>query len=181
MIGDDYYMKKTPDGKFYWITLTGLNPGQEYTYQYYIDGELKIADPYCHKVLDPWNDKYIPDYNYPNLKQYPFNKTKGIVSVFQTNQTPYNWQITDFTPTAINETARNAPCRMASPAGVSCHHMISNKAAALTGNNPMAIKLSRVSAWPPVGKRNMLERCAKKLVAPRIIPMMTINSASWES
>ena len=107
MIGDDYYMKKTPDGKFYWITLTGLNPGQEYAYQYYIDGELKIADPYSHKILDPWNDKYIPDYNYPNLIQYPFNKTKGTVSVFQTNQTSYDWQITDFTPTAINETQPN--------------------------------------------------------------------------
>ncbi len=106
-IGDDYYMKKTPDGQYFWLTITGLTAGEEYAYQYYIDGEIKIADPYCEKVLDPWNDRYITDYNYPNLKEYPFDQTTGIVSVLQTAQTEYNWTITDFTPPAINETQPN--------------------------------------------------------------------------
>ncbi len=101
------YMKKTPDGKFFWTTITGLTPGTEYAYQYYIDGELKIADPYCDKILDPWNDRWIPETTYPNLKTYPWDLTIGTVSILETGQTPYNWQIENFTPAAVNSTQSN--------------------------------------------------------------------------
>ena len=106
-VSDQGYMKRTPDGEYYWLTITGLNVGVEYAYQFYIDGELKIADAYCDKVLDPWNDKWIPAANYPNLKEYPYGKATGIVSVLQTAQSTYNWQIENFTPVAINETQSN--------------------------------------------------------------------------
>lgn len=101
---DANYMKRTPDGKYFWVTLSGLTSGKEYAFQYFIDGELKLADPYTEKVLDPWNDKWIPEANYPGLKDYPFDRTTGPVSVFQTGQAPYNWQITSFTPPAVNAT-----------------------------------------------------------------------------
>lgn len=104
---DQNYMKRTPDGHYFWVTLTGLVSQKEYAYQYYIDGKLKVADPFCDKILDPWNDRWIPKYNYPNLKSYPFDKTSGTVSVFQTNQTPYTWEITGFTPPALNETQQD--------------------------------------------------------------------------
>lgn len=104
---DKTYMKKTPDGKYFWLTLTDLNSGTEYAYQYFIDGTLKIADAYCYKILDPWNDPWIPTTNYQNLKRYPYNQTTGIVSVFQTNQKPYNWQINSFTPQAVNNTQQD--------------------------------------------------------------------------
>jgi 1,4-alpha-glucan branching enzyme len=104
---DQNYMKRTPDGKYFWVTLTGLTSQMEYAYQYYIDGKLKIGDAWCDKVLDPWNDKWIPKFNYPGLKAYPFDKTTGTVSVFQTNQTPYVWQVTSFTPPAVNETQQD--------------------------------------------------------------------------
>ncbi|MCX6266628.1 MAG: alpha-amylase family glycosyl hydrolase [Bacteroidetes bacterium] len=100
---DQNYMKRTPNGKNYWVTLA-ITSNKEYSYQYFIDGKLKIADPYCDKVLDPFNDRYIPKYNYPNLKSYPFDKTTGPVSVFQTNATPYPWEITAFTPPAVDAT-----------------------------------------------------------------------------
>ena len=106
-INEKSYMNRTPDGEYYWITIQGLIAGQEYAYQYYVDGELKLADPYCDKVLDPWNDKWIPEENYPNLKPYPFDLTTGIVSVFQTAKLPYDWAINDFTPVAVNETQSN--------------------------------------------------------------------------
>jgi len=101
---DATYMKRTPDGKHYWVTLTGLQSGKEYAYQYYVDGTLKIADPYSHKILDPWNDRWIPTTTYPNLKPYPFDKTIGVVSVFQTAQVPFNWQANNFVPPAVHET-----------------------------------------------------------------------------
>ncbi|KAF0198739.1 MAG: alpha-amylase [Bacteroidetes bacterium] len=101
---DENYMKRTPDGKHYWVTLSNLQIGQEYAYQYLIDGNLKIADPYCEKILDPWNDQWIPSTNYPGLKPYPHGKTTGIVSIFQTNSTGFQWQVPDFTPPALNNT-----------------------------------------------------------------------------
>ncbi|MCI1187249.1 alpha-amylase family glycosyl hydrolase [Hymenobacter sp. DH14] len=90
------YMNRTPDGTRYWIQLNGLTPGREYAYQYLVDGNLRVADPYCEKVLDPSNDSFIPAVTYPNLKAYPTGKTTGIVSVLQTAQTPYVWTATNF-------------------------------------------------------------------------------------
>ncbi|MDD2963357.1 MAG: alpha-amylase family glycosyl hydrolase [Bacteroidales bacterium] len=101
-ISDEYYMRRTPDGKRYWTTLTGLTAGVEYAFQYYIDGEQKLADAYSRKVLDPWNDQWISSTNYPDLKPYPSGATDGVVSVLQTAKPAYNWQVTSFTPPAIN-------------------------------------------------------------------------------
>ena len=91
-----YQMNKTPDGNYWWLTISGLTAGTEYAYQYLINGNMKIADPYTEKVLDPDNDKYIPESTYPGLKPYPAAFTKGIVSVLQTGQTPYNWLVPNF-------------------------------------------------------------------------------------
>ncbi|WP_033370026.1 alpha-amylase family glycosyl hydrolase [Hymenobacter norwichensis] len=93
------FMNRTADtdaanGRW-WVQINGLTPGQEYAYQYEIDGALRVADPYCEKVLDPGNDQFIPAVTYPNLRAYPTG-TIGIVSVLQTNQTPYQWQVTNF-------------------------------------------------------------------------------------
>lgn len=95
----NYYMTKyeiTPDSIIWWITISGLTPGTEYAFQYLVDDDLRIAEPYSEKVLDPSNDQYISASTYPNLKPYPYGKTGEIVSVLQTAQTPYDWQITDF-------------------------------------------------------------------------------------
>jgi 1,4-alpha-glucan branching enzyme len=92
----NYLMNVTPDGKRFWITLTGLTSGTEYAYQYLIDGTIKVADYNAEKILDPNNDQYIPSTTYPNLKAYPTGKTTGIVSVLQTGKPAYNWQVTNF-------------------------------------------------------------------------------------
>ena len=90
------YMNRTPDGTRFWIQLNGLTPGREYAYQYLVDGNLRVADPYCEKILDPNSDQFIPAVTYPNLKPYPTGKTTGIVSVLQTNQTSYVWTANSF-------------------------------------------------------------------------------------
>ncbi len=93
-----YYLKRdvvNADSVHYWITLDGLTAGEEYAFQYLVDGEIRIADPYTDKILDPWNDQYIPPAIYPNLKPYPFGKTSEAVAVFQTNQTPFTWVYSD--------------------------------------------------------------------------------------
>lgn len=91
-----YQLNKTPDGTSYWITLENLEAGKEYMFQYLINGSLRIADPYTHKTSDPYNDKYIPDATYPDLVDYPADKTSEVVSFFQTAQTDYTWEITNF-------------------------------------------------------------------------------------
>lgn len=88
------YMNKTPDGNLWWVQLNGLTPGQEYAYQYLVDGTLRVADPYTEKVLDPNNDRFIPAVTYPGLR-YPAGQT-GIMATFQTNQAPYQWQVGNF-------------------------------------------------------------------------------------
>lgn len=90
-----YLMNRTPDGNRYWIELGSLPAGQEVAYQYLVNGTLAVADPYADKILDPNNDKYISSTTYPNLKAYP-QGAQGIVSVLQTNQTPYVWKTASF-------------------------------------------------------------------------------------
>ena len=89
-------MNKTSDGNYFWMTIAGLTPGTEYAYQYLIDNSIKTADPYAQKVLDPDNDGFIDAVTYPNLKPYPTGLTTGIVSVLQTAEPPFNWQVNNF-------------------------------------------------------------------------------------
>ena len=92
----NYQMNRTVDGLRYWLTLpVALTPGQEYAYQFLIDGTLQVSDYMTQKVLDGWNDQYIniAEYptRYPNLKAYPTNLPNGMVSVLEPGKAPYNW------------------------------------------------------------------------------------------
>lgn len=87
-----YFMNKTPDNSTFWLEVSGLTPGQPYTFQYAVDGNLQVADPYSELVLDPNNDQYIPSSTFPNLPAYPTGLTQGIVSVIETGQAPFAWQ-----------------------------------------------------------------------------------------
>jgi len=93
----DYLMRKTPDQNRYWLTITGLKRGVEYGFQYSIDDvQMKVADVYAEKLLDPWNDPWISGETYPNLKPYPTGKTTEVVSVLQIGQPAYDWKVTSF-------------------------------------------------------------------------------------
>jgi len=87
------------DGDYFWIDIPNLTPGKEYPFQYLIDGTLRIADPYTEKISDPINDKYITSATYPGLLSYPVGKGDGIMSVLQTNQQPYAWNINNYKAT----------------------------------------------------------------------------------
>lgn len=100
---NEYMMKR--DGDYFWTTVTNLEEGVEYGYQYLVDGTIKIGDPYATKILDPWNDKYITATVYPNLKKYPSEYTTDVVSVFEINPTEYQWQVVEFDRPAENSLA----------------------------------------------------------------------------
>lgn len=90
-----YQMNKTVDGNYFWITITGLTPSVEYGYQYLIDNTIRTADPYTQKVLDQ-DDQFINATTYPNLKPYPTGLTTGQVSIIQTAEPQYTWQVNNF-------------------------------------------------------------------------------------
>lgn len=94
-----YSMKKDPVSGKFWLELTGLVSGTNYTYQYWVvdatpiantPSLVKTADPYSTLVLSPFDDPYIPDSTYPNLPVYPLGQERE-VTVLQTGQTPYAW------------------------------------------------------------------------------------------
>jgi 1,4-alpha-glucan branching enzyme len=82
----------TKYGDYFWIEIDGLESGKEYAFQYLIDGELTIADPYTEKILDPQNDPHITNETYPGLIAYPEGKLEGYASVFQPGQEEYQWE-----------------------------------------------------------------------------------------
>ncbi len=97
-------MKKDPSSGKYWYELTGLVPGQVYTYQYWVfetepvtdaPKVVKTADPFSTLVLSPFDDPWIPAASYPNLPAYPQGQERE-VTVLQTAQSAYNWQVADF-------------------------------------------------------------------------------------
>ncbi len=90
-------MNITPDGNRFWVRITGLTPGVEYAYQYLIDGTLQVADYNSDKILDKYVDPLIPASTYTNLKSFPTKAAGSLASVFQTAQTPYVWQVPNFT------------------------------------------------------------------------------------
>ena len=100
----NFAMKKDPVSGKFWLELTGLTPGTNYNYQYWvvdmtpIAGSpvlVKTADPYSTLVLSPFDDPYIPASTYPNLPAYPAGQQRE-VTVLKTGETPYNWQVTNF-------------------------------------------------------------------------------------
>jgi len=88
----DYLMNRSTDGATYWLDITGLDPNMEYRFQYYIGPEgMRVADVYSEKILDFWNDQWIPETTYPNLTPYPAGLTNEAVSTFQINALEFNW------------------------------------------------------------------------------------------
>ncbi len=89
-INPDFQMNKDPDNENFWLELDGLTSGTQYVFQYWVDGTIKIGDPYADMVSDPWNDSFIPDNVHPNVPEN--NRTENqIATVIQTGQTPYQW------------------------------------------------------------------------------------------
>lgn len=97
-IQEDYLMNVTPDGNRFWIELSGLNPTQEYRYQYHVmPNDERYPDPYAEKQLDYWNDPWISESTYPFLIDYPTGLTnQAPVSVFQTGGPAFDWTDGDF-------------------------------------------------------------------------------------
>lgn len=100
----DFGMKKDPNSDKFWLELSGLVSNQIETYQYWVYDTtpntnspriVKTADPFSPLLLSPFDDPGISEETYPNMPAYPTGQERE-VTVLQTGQTPYDWQVTDF-------------------------------------------------------------------------------------
>ena len=99
----DYTMETAADGttfKRFVKTIPASTTGTEFGYYYLVDrkSSYNVGDPYAKLVLDPSNDKYIPEDVYPNLPEYPETKVPSntVISWHSDNMLDYDWQCTDF-------------------------------------------------------------------------------------
>lgn len=97
-------MKRDPSTGKFWLEVSGLTSGSIETYQYWVfdtnpiansPALVKTADPFSTLVLSPFDDPFIPETSFPNIPTYPVGQNRE-VTVLQTGQTPYNWQVANF-------------------------------------------------------------------------------------
>ncbi|MCO6489369.1 MAG: T9SS type A sorting domain-containing protein [Phaeodactylibacter sp.] len=93
-VDTDYQMSPTDDGHW-WIEIDGLPQEGPITFQYLVDGNIRVADPYSTLILDPGNDPFIPEVTYPNLPDYP-EGAQGVVTLVDPAAAAYEWQVNDF-------------------------------------------------------------------------------------
>lgn len=100
-ISNAYLLNKDSSSDRFWITLDlSENTVSDLLYQYLVDFEIRVADPYSTLVLDPFNDAFIENSVYPDIPAYPTDKTAQDVSYVDLDETEYQWENTDFTPPA---------------------------------------------------------------------------------
>jgi 1,4-alpha-glucan branching enzyme len=98
---DSYSMRKDVSSSKFWLELTGLTPGVDYSYQYWVVDNtpvanspilVRTADPYSTLVLSSYDDPFTSATVYPNLPPFPTaSGQEREVTVLKTGQTPYSW------------------------------------------------------------------------------------------
>ena len=79
----DFQMHQDSTGEVFWIELeNSVFEDNQCAYQYLVDGEIRIADPYSMVILDPNLDFEIRPEVMSELPIYPENQTQGFVTVF---------------------------------------------------------------------------------------------------
>lgn len=91
-----YRLKQSQDGNTFWIELPKTlfqNDGN--VYQYLVDGNIAVADPFSEIVLDPAQDQWVPSSVKAELPTYP-SDANGIVTVFDLEKVAYPWELDSF-------------------------------------------------------------------------------------
>ncbi|GAA0872327.1 hypothetical protein GCM10009117_14740 [Gangjinia marincola] len=90
-IDNNYLLNFDPALDKHWITISNVTQ-DNFLYQYLVDAQIRVADPYSTLILDEFNDPFISNATFPNIPDYPDDLTDNPVSWVRTNQTDYNWQ-----------------------------------------------------------------------------------------
>jgi len=95
-IDNTYLLNRDRTQDRFWITLENLPQKTNLLYQYLIESNIAIADPYSTLILSEFNDVFIDENTFANIPAYPKGKTSHAVSWFRTGETPYDWKIKNF-------------------------------------------------------------------------------------
>ena len=95
-LSTDFQMQR--DGDLFWIDVDGLTAGEYAGFQYLVDGDILITDPYAELILDQGNDPFISEETFPNLPDYPEGQTTGRVGLIRPGFAEFDWQNDDFEP-----------------------------------------------------------------------------------
>ncbi len=92
-----FLMNLAGDDRTFWIELprNWFADGKS-TYQYLVQGSVRIADPHSEVILDPSNDQFIDDDIMATLPPYPDGLTQGIVTAFDEEYEPFDFEVTNF-------------------------------------------------------------------------------------
>ena len=90
-VDEAYLMKKDSTQDRFWLELTGLTPQTNHMFQYLVDLDINIADPYSTTILDEFNDGFIEAITYPNLPEYPAGSTTEAVTLLRTGDPEFAW------------------------------------------------------------------------------------------
>jgi 1,4-alpha-glucan branching enzyme len=83
--------------RYFFTTVNGLDNSTYYNYYFVVIGSdnrsYNVGDPYCHLVLDYYNDKWLDPAVWPDMPQYPYNKVPDntMISVYKGDMDDYNW------------------------------------------------------------------------------------------
>ena len=87
-------MKRDKSAGCWWTTVSGLDPGTEYRFQYRLGtpsgSDIRISDPYTEIVYDQWNDQYLE-----GVREFP-EGAKALVSAFCMERPEYSWKNDSF-------------------------------------------------------------------------------------
>ena len=96
MVKSGYAMKLDSDNSTWWIYIEDLDSTKKYAFQYLVDGEVKIADPYSELVADSWNDQYIESNVYPDPYIIKSGTFTGYATILDMGKKAFDWNDENF-------------------------------------------------------------------------------------
>ncbi|WP_127845738.1 alpha-amylase family glycosyl hydrolase [Psychroflexus aestuariivivens] len=97
VLDNQYLMNYDDTTNQFWLKIDNLDsmPSDDFLFQYVIETNIKVADPYSTLILNEINDQFIEESTFANIPEYP-EAASEILSWVRLNQTDYQWQVTDF-------------------------------------------------------------------------------------
>lgn len=96
MVKSDYAMKLDSDNSTWWTYIKDLDSTKKYAFQYLVDGEVTIADPYSELVADSWNDRYIESNVYPDPYIIKPGTFTGYATILDMGKKEFDWNDESF-------------------------------------------------------------------------------------
>lgn len=95
-LNEERWMKKSDDGRYFWvdIDISSLQ-GEPLLYNYIVDKNIVIADPFAEVVLDKIHDGFIDSLLFPDLPAFPANAMGTTVTYV--DDFDYTFQLDDYT------------------------------------------------------------------------------------